>query len=87
MTNFSDPDDPDGKKYVVDFVGNALVVKDMYKPEYRYLKGFGGNHTFRIPQTDDLSYEYMIFAAWSEGAVYNTPELFKEYVIKTEKRV
>ena len=81
----SDPDDPDGKKYVVDFVGNALVVKDMYNPEYQYLKGFGGNHTFRIPQTDDLSYEYMIFAAWSEGAVYNTPELFKEYVIKTEK--
>ena len=27
----------------------------------------------------------MIFAAWSEGAVYNTPELFKEYVIKTAK--
>ena len=32
-----------------------------------------------------MTYEYMIFAAWDEGAVYNTPEKFREYVIKTTK--
>ena len=82
----SDPDDDSGEnKYIVDFVGNAIVVKDKYKPEYKSISSFSGNHTFRIPLTDDMSYEYMIFAAWSEGAVYNTPELFKNYVIKTAK--
>ncbi|MFC1607483.1 hypothetical protein ACFL47_05885, partial [Candidatus Latescibacterota bacterium] len=55
------------------------------KPEYQSIDGFDGNHTFRVPLTDDRSYEYMIFAAWDEGEVYNTPELFKEYVIRTAK--
>jgi hypothetical protein len=81
----SDPDDPDGKSYTVDFVGNAVAVKDEYRPQYRSLSSFGGNHTFAIPVTKDLTYEYMIFAAWGEGEVYNTPELFKAYVIKTAK--
>ena len=82
----SDPDDDTGlTTMIVDFVGNALVVKNMYKPEYQFVKSRSGNHTFRIPVTDDLSYEYLIFAAWSEGAVYNTPEKFKEYVIKTAR--
>lgn len=81
----SDPDDPDGKEYTVDFVGNAIVVKDKYKPQYQPIAGFEGNHTFRIPLTGDLTYEYIIFAAWNEGEVYNTPALFKEYVIKTAK--
>jgi hypothetical protein len=81
----SDPDDPEGKPYIVEFVGNAIVVKDKYKPQYRSVSGFDGNHTFAIPLTKDLSYEYMIFGAWDEGEVYNTPELFREYVIKTAK--
>ena len=82
----SDPDDPDGERsYTVDFVGNAIVVKDEYKPQYRFVPSFSGNHTFRIPTTKDLAYEYMIFAAWNEGEVYNTPESFKEYVIKTAR--
>ena len=82
----SDPDDDTGlRKMVVDFVGNALVVKNAYNPAYQYVPGLEGNHTFRIPVTGDRSFEYMIFAAWSEGAVYNTPETFREYVLKTAR--
>ena len=82
----SDPDDDTGQRsYTVEFVGNAIVVKDKYNPEYRSIPSFSGNHTFRIPLTDDLTYEYMIFAAWNEGAVNNIPETFKQYVIKSAK--
>jgi hypothetical protein len=80
----SDPDDDTGQKgHTVSFVGSALVVKDIYKPQYVRVRSFGDNHTFKIPVTEDRSFEYMIAGAWSEGAVYNTPELFKQYVRKT----
>jgi hypothetical protein len=82
--NVADPDDDTGQKsHKVEFIGSALVVKDIYKPEYVRVRSNGGNHTFKIPVNSERTYEYMIAGAWSEGAVYNTPELFKEYVRKT----
>jgi hypothetical protein len=71
------------KGLTVNFEGIALVVKDSYKPEYRNLKTglFGNNHVMRIPRTPDLSYQYMIAGAWSEGAVNKTAEEFKQYMI------
>jgi len=82
----SDPDDDTGQRgLVIDFIGTALIVKDIYKPQYHYVGSRGGNHTFRIPVTGDLSYEYLIAGAWSGGAVYNSPGKFKEYVIKSAK--
>ena len=79
-----DPDDDTGQKsHRVEFVGSALVVKDQYRPEYQKVKSLGGNHTFRVPVTEDLTFEYMIAGAWSEGVVYNTPESFRAYVKKT----
>ncbi len=78
------PDDELGlSRYTIDFVGSALVVKDEYNPEYCRIHSFSGNHTFKIPVTKDRSFEYLIAGAWSEGVVYNTPELFTEYVRKT----
>lgn len=80
----TDPDDDLGlRSHKVDFVGTALVVKDKYNPEYRKIKSFAGNHIFKINVTPDLSFEYLIAGAWSEGVVYNTPELFRAYVKKT----
>lgn len=82
----SDPDDDTGQAALtVDYVGTALVVKDGYKPVYQKIESFGGNHTFRIPVTGDHTFEYMIAGAWSEGAVYNTAESFKAYVMKTAR--
>jgi hypothetical protein len=82
----ADPDDDTGQKsHKVDFVGSALVVKDQYQPDYQRINGLGGNHTFRIPVTKDLTYEYLIAGAWSEGVVYNTPEAFYAYVRKTAR--
>lgn len=66
----------------VKFVGNALVVKDVYQPRYQFVPAQEGNHTFRIPATADLGFEYLIAGAWSEGEVYNTPDAFKEYVAR-----
>jgi hypothetical protein len=84
--NVSDPDDDTGQRALkVDFVGSALIVKDRYHPEYQYVEDFGGNHTFRIPVTEDLSFEYLIAGAWSQGAVYNTVDTFVEYVRKTAR--
>jgi hypothetical protein len=80
----ADPDDDLGlRSHKVEFAGSALVVKDQFKPEYRRIKSFGDNHIFRIPVNADRSFEYMIAGAWSEGVVYNTPELFKDYVKAT----
>ncbi len=77
----SDPDDPTGANTtIVDFVGNALVVPAKYKPEYVFVPGFNGNHTFRIRPDGAKTFEYAIFAAWSEGQVYNTPAAFEAYV-------
>ena len=79
----ADPDDDSkARRFVVDFVGTALVVKDDYRPEYQYVPSFEGNHAFRIPVNDDLTYEYLIAGAWSEGLVLNTPAAFRQYVLK-----
>lgn len=79
----ADPDDDTGQKgHKVDFVGSALVVKDRYNPVYQRVAASGPNHTFRIPVTSDMRYEYLIAGAWNEGVVYNTPDLFKAYVRK-----
>ncbi|HUT64182.1 MAG TPA: hypothetical protein VMZ04_09520, partial [Anaerolineae bacterium] len=75
------PDEDIGDKgLLVDFEGIALVVRDSYNPEYRSIKGLGGNHIFRIPVTSDRSFEYMIMGAWSQGMVNTTADEFKEYV-------
>jgi hypothetical protein len=80
----ADPDDDLGlRSHKVEFAGSALVVKDQYQPKYQRIKSFGDNHIFRIPVTTDHAFEYMIAGAWSEGVVYNTPELFKNYVKAT----
>ncbi|MFC1692686.1 DUF4861 family protein [Candidatus Latescibacterota bacterium] len=80
----SDPDDDTGaKSYEVEFVGNALAVKDVYNPSYQFVKSYSGNHCFKVPKTEDNIFEYMIFATWDEGVVYNTVESFRKYVIKS----
>jgi hypothetical protein len=63
------------------FEGIALTVKDSYKPEYRNIDGLGGNHIFRVPVTPDNTFEYMIYGAWSQGAVNRNADEFKEYVL------
>ena len=80
----SDPENIDDREELsVSFIGKALVVKDKYKPEYQYTENCGGNHTLRITPDSENRYEYMIFAAWSEGAVYNNKEDFEAYVQTT----
>jgi len=66
----------------IGFEALALVVKDIYKPTYQFIKGFGGNHTFRIPVTDDLTYEYLVAAAWNEGMEHTDAREFRYYVLK-----
>ncbi len=84
--NVTDPDDDTGARgIIVDFIGTALAVKDCYNPEYLYVDAFSGNHTFKVPANEDRTYEYMIAGAWNEGAVYNTPESFEAYVVKSAK--
>lgn len=65
----------------VGFEGIAMVVKDSYKPQYKNIKSFSGNHVFSFPVTRDKKFEYMIAGAWNEGAVNKTPEEFKLYVL------
>ncbi len=66
--------------WFVPFIGKALVVKDQYQPEYQFTPNSGGNHTFKVSPDVNNSFEYMLFAAWSEGAVYNTQKDFEAYV-------
>ncbi|MGD9264815.1 MAG: DUF4861 family protein [Lysobacterales bacterium] len=67
----------------VDFIGTALVVKDVFKPEYQFVEAHRGNHTFRINAPMDNSFEYLLSSAWSEGAVYSNPRDFTDYIMRT----
>ena len=79
-----DPENIDDRKeHKVDFIGTALIVKDIYKPEYQFVSGHKGNHTFRISAPKDHSFEFMLSSAWSEGAVYNNSKDFTDYIRKT----
>ncbi len=69
-------------KLKVNFEAIALIVKDYYKPEYQFVNGFGGNHTFRIPVTKDKTFEYLVPAAWSEGMENTDEQQFRAYVLK-----
>ena len=53
LVNYSD--------FKVKFEGIALVVKDIYKPQYINIWSYGGNHVMRIPVTDDYSFEYCLW--------------------------
>jgi len=79
-----DPENIDDREeHKVDFIGTALVVKDIYKPEYQFVADHKGNHTFRITAPMDRSFEFMVSSAWSEGAVYNNKKDFSDYIKKT----
>lgn len=77
--NEGDPDLKAGEQ----FLGIGLVVKKKYKPKYHYTKSMGENYMFKIPLTDDLSYEFLAAGAWSEGAVLSSEDEFRDYVIET----
>lgn len=79
-----DPENIDERaEWLIPFIGKALVVKDTYLPEYQFTPNAGGNHTFKVTPGSENQFEYMLFAAWSEGAVYNNQEDFEAYVQKT----
>jgi len=79
-----DPEHIDDRQDVeVDFIGKAILVKDEYKPTYKYVMAWDGNHVLSVVPDENKSYEYMLFAAWSEGAVLNNAAEFEAYVRKT----
>ncbi|NHK26434.1 DUF4861 domain-containing protein [Parvularcula flava] len=65
---------------IVDYVSTALVVPERFDPEFVTTEDFGGNHMFRITPGDDLTFDYLIAAGWSEGAVNTNQEEFRAYV-------
>ena len=80
-----DPEKIDDREdYQVDFIGSALVVKDIYHPEYQFVPSYHGNHTFKITPGQNNSYEFLLASAWSEGAVYNNKKDFTDYIRKSE---
>ncbi len=66
--------------FKVDFIGSAIVVKDKYAPVYQYISDREGNHSLKITNPQNMRFEYMIFSAWSEGAVLDNYEDFALYV-------
>jgi hypothetical protein len=81
-----DPENIDERaEWLMPFVGKAIVVKDIYLPKYQYVTNGEGNHTFKVTPDAQNSFEYMIFAAWSEGAVYNNQKDFETYVQTTAR--
>ena len=71
---------PEYKDKKLAFMGIALAVPDKYQPTYRLTEDFGGNHLFSFPVTADLSFEYLMAGAWSEGMVNRSPAEFEAYV-------
>jgi len=79
-----DPEHIDDRAdWLLPFIGKAIVVKEKFNPEYRYAEYEEGQHTFCVTPDTDNRFEYALFAAWSEGAVYNNREDFEKYVTTT----
>ena len=81
------PDDLEGTQPVqrVAYAGSALVVKDRYRPEYRFVPEWQGNHVFRFGEAADGEFEYMLAAGWSEGEVLKTASAFRDYVVQAAR--
>ncbi len=81
------PDDREAVQnaLTVDFAASALAVKDSANAEYVFTPDYQGNHLFRVPVTPDHAFEYMIAASWSEAAILNTREGFRDYVIASAR--
>lgn len=76
-----DPEKIDQRQnIVVDFIGGAIIVKDIYKPQYQFISDYEGNHTFRVTPDENKSYEYMVCTAWSEGTKLRNKNDFNKYV-------
>ena len=69
----------------VSMIAGAIVVRDEFKPEFRFVDDFKGNYAFSVTPRRDLSYQYLIAGAWSEGAVLNTYAAFEQYVLQTAR--
>lgn len=83
--SIKDPENIDNReKLEVEFIGSALIVKNKYLPSYQFVEADKGNHTFKIMAPQGNSFEYLLSSAWSEGAVYNNPIDFSDYIKKTE---
>ena len=73
--------------WMLPFIGKAIAVKDEYKPEYQYTSFQNGQHTFKVTPDKENRFEYAIFAAWSEGSVYNNTTDFEHYVKKSAREL
>ncbi|MEX2574257.1 MAG: DUF4861 family protein, partial [Balneolaceae bacterium] len=75
------PGDPDRLNVLpVDFTIHAIAVPSKYNPEFQYIEDFGENYTFRIETPENLTFEYLIGSAWSEGEAFETQEEFMGYM-------
>lgn len=75
-----DPEKIDSREnIVVDFIGGAIIVKDCYQPNYRFIPEYEGNHTFCVTPVEN-TYEYMVCTAWSEGTKLTNQKDFDRYV-------
>lgn len=87
MTGSPEASDPEtGQSFLdIEMVGSALVVRDEYRPEYRFVADLKGNHTFAVTPAADGGFEYLIAGAWSEGAILRTWPEFERYVLQTAR--
>jgi len=82
-----DPENIDDREeYIVDFIGAAVVVKPEFMPEYRFITDRKGNHAYKVTPDINSSFEYLLFAAWSEGPVLNNYVDFKDYTLDIAKQ-
>jgi len=78
-----DPEKIDKREnIVVDFIGGAIIVPDCYKPQYRYVPDYEGNHVFCVTPDANRHYRYMVCTAWSEGTKLTDKEAFGKYVFE-----
>ena len=66
--------------FTVDYAGNAVAMKPAYRATYVFSSANEGNHLLTAPMTPDRSFEYLLAAGWSEGAVRKTEAEFRAYV-------
>ncbi|MCE5231065.1 DUF4861 domain-containing protein [bacterium] len=69
-----------GKKYLIDWEGIAIAVKDSLGSKYHSMKTQDGNHLLYFPVPENRSFDYIMLAGWSKGYQVKSSDEFHQYV-------
>lgn len=74
------PETIDRYRGKLEYAATALIVLDVEKPRYQFIKAFEGNHSFALPVQKSNMFHYAIAAGWHDAPDYKSANEFVQYV-------